>query len=462
MTQARPESWKQRLRDSAASLRARITLAATLSVAVGLTLAGFGLVALQRDALADNVNATVRLRADDIARLLATGAVPESVTTSDDEVALVQVLDSGGALIAASPNIRGLPPVLGERPAPGHSTMRTLDLPLDATPFRVRAQTITTPSGVYTLFVAGSLEDVNESAALLASTLRVGIPILVLLVGAGTWLLVGRALGPVERIRREVAAITEKDLSRRVPEPKANDEIGRLARTMNAMLARLEEAHTRQEQFVADAAHELRSPLASVRTQIEATPAADAPASQRDGEVLAEVLRMQQLIDGLLILAARDKPGDGPAPRAVDFDDVVLDELRLHPAPGIAIDASGVSAAAVRASPDQLRRIARNLIENGVRHARSSLLVSLADVDGVVTFGVEDDGEGIPAADRERVFERFVRLDSPRSRDAGGAGLGLAITRALVEGLGGTVRVEDGANGGARVVVRLPNQSRDR
>ncbi len=441
------------------TVRARITLLATLVVGVALVGASVLLVALQRESLEDNVDATIHLRAADVASILASGSSPGSVTVSDDEIALVQVLDSAGQIVGASPNISDVQPVIDDRPPPGRTvTRQSVEIPVDDGPFRVIARTVATPSGTYTILVAGSLEDVDESIASLIGLLRLGIPMLMLVVAVGAWFLVGRALSPVETIRREVAGIGGADLSRRVPQSRSNDEIARLARTMNEMLARIESAYARQDEFVADAAHELRSPLATMRAQLEVDFAdlEDPAAASTAAELHDEVLRMQRLTDDLLLLARNGTTGT-PRLDLVDLDDLVLDEARRIGTTGqVEISTSGVSAAQVRGDPNRLGRALRNVIENAARHARTRVVIVLTEHDGLAVLAITDDGPGIPTAEQERIFERFARIDAARGRADGGAGLGLAITRTILDAHGGSIDVDARHAGGARFVITIP------
>lgn len=444
----------------ARSVRVRITVAATAIVLVALVASGFALVTLQRRALTENIDTAIRLRADDIQLLLAAGSLPQTVAVADDEAAVVQLVASDGRVVAESENMAGSPPILPDRPAVGATVIRQVpELPVDNEAFRVLVRTIETPQGSLTLLVAGSLDQVHESTDSLAAILRVGIPLLSVVVAGGSWLVVGRALSPVEAIRREVATITATGLSRRVPEPPPGDEIGKLARTMNAMLGRLEESRARQDRFVADAAHELRSPLASMRTQIDVDlehPQSSDPRATLTG-LRAETTRLQRLVDDLLLLARSDAGQLAHGVESVDLDDILLAEAtRLRSTAGVTLDTSSVSAAQVQGDPDQLLRATRNLVENAARYARSTVWISLHEEDGMAVLSVSDDGEGVPGDDRERIFERFTRLDSGRGRGEGGTGLGLAITRAIAEGHGGTVTVDSATGGGARFVLRVP------
>jgi signal transduction histidine kinase len=287
----------------------------------------------------------------------------------------------------------------------------------------------------------------------------VGVPLLVLLVAFAVWYFAGRALRPVELIRLQAASITGSTIHRRVPEPGTDDEVGRLAHTMNAMLDRLELSSQRQRQFVSDASHELRSPLASIRANLEValrnSDRADWPAVAR--RALAEDQRMEDTVSELLELARLDETqGDEPLTSLpeIDLDELVLDEtLQPHT---VSVDATRVSAGRVHGRRDQLARLVRNLVDNASRHARSRVDLSLQSIDGIVTLMVDDDGPGIAPDDRDRVFERFTRLDDGRARDAGGLGIGLAIVKAVAEQHGGTVTIDDAPIGGARFVVHLP------
>jgi signal transduction histidine kinase len=265
-------------------------------------------------------------------------------------------------------------------------------------------------------------------------------------------------LRPVERIRREVAAIGDRDLDRRVPEPGTGDEIDRLSQTMNAMLTRIENAAARQRRFVADASHELRSPLTGIRSQLEVDLAHPEQADWRRSEqdVLDETMRLQRLVDDLLVLAQSDTGSIPMRRKPVDIDDLVLDEARPLRARGrVAVDLTSVSGGQVLGDPDHLRRVLRNLLDNAERHATSVVRVSVRENDTSVEVEVSDDGPGIPPEQRGAVFERFTRLDNARARSAGGTGLGLAIAREIVDKHGGTLRLSDNT-AGATFVVTLP------
>jgi signal transduction histidine kinase len=272
-----------------------------------------------------------------------------------------------------------------------------------------------------------------------------------------TWLLTGWALRPVEAITKRVEEINAAGSGDRVPVPPAHDEIGHLARTVNTMLDRLDGAAVAQRRFVADASHELRSPLAAIRTETEVALARpiDADWTEVGQHVLDETDRLEGLVTDLLVLARRD---DGQAVEVVsgttDVEEVVLAEAARRRR--VPIDTARVLAGRVRARPGDVQRIVRHLLDNAARHARSTVWASVTGDGTDVLLAVDDDGEGVPGAERERIFERFARLDDARSRDHGGAGLGLAVVAALVRDLGGAVVVTDAPGGGARFEVRLP------
>lgn len=314
---------------------------------------------------------------------------------------------------------------------------------------------VETAEGQITLISERSLEEVDETIESITEALLIGVPALVVLLGALTWVMAGRALRPVEAIRAEAAAITGSTIHRRVPVPATRDEVAALATTMNRMLDRLEDAAVRQRRFVSDASHELRSPVASIRTQLEVglrRPDADWPRIAE--RVLAEDARLEEAVADLVELARLDEDAPVTDLAEVDLDEIVLEECRRPRR--LRVDTTAVSGGRVRGRRDALARVVRNLVDNAVRHAGTRVAVHLRTDGPTVELVVEDDGPGIAPEDRTRVFERFTRLDEGRARDAGGMGLGLAVVRTTVERHGGTVEVGDATPHGARFVVRLP------
>ena len=435
------------------SLRVRTTALAVSVVGVALVIGGVTLVGLLRNSLTDQVRTAATLRAEDVAGVLEAGTSPARLAVSDEEDLVIQVIDAAGQVVASSENVHGEPPLADL--APGRSTQ------IDGSPvgdhaFLLVAREVDATTGRFTLLVGRSTEVVADSTGLVVSVLTGGLPVLLLLVGLTTWRSVGRTLSSVEAIRREVEEISARELHRRVPGTEGNDEIARLGETMNRMLDRLEASHDQQQRFVSDASHELRSPVATIRQHAEVALAHPGQTSAEElaSIVLAEDLRVQRLVEDLLLLARAS------VRRAVDLDDGVFEEAqRLQATTPLNVDVSRVSGGRVDGDPGQLRRILRNLSDNAARHAIAQVRFTLREDDDRVLLTVEDDGAGVPVSDRARIFERFVRLDSARSRDAGGSGLGLAIVAEVAAAHGGSVSVQDSTLGGARFELELPRST---
>jgi signal transduction histidine kinase len=433
----------------------RTTLAAVLVVAVALLAGAFLLVSLVRGSLRDGLETAAEERASTIADQVESSGLPDEPRGNDPEDdpgeaddpddVIWQVTDPDGAVVRSSQSLpRALPSEDSDAvsvPGADHDYV-----------------VVTEDAGEYVVSAAVSLEEVDDSTSALVPPLLVGLPLLLLLVGGTTWVVTGRALAPVERIRREVEQVSGDRLDRRVPEPASRDEIHRLALTMNDMLRRLEQSSERQRQFVADASHELRSPLAALRQTAEVARAHPGalPAGELETTVLEEGLRMQRLVEQLLLLSRADEGVVLRSPRDVDLDDLVLTEVGRVRRDDLEVDVSGVGAGRVRGDEGSLGQVVRNLVDNAGRHARARIAVTVRESGGSVELVVEDDGQGVPEEERTRVFDRFVRLDDARSRDTGGSGLGLAIVAEIVRVHGGAASVESSALGGARFVVRLP------
>jgi signal transduction histidine kinase len=307
-----------------------------------------------------------------------------------------------------------------------------------------------------TVYVAVSIEDAVDMLGVATRIGVVGVVGLVTVLAALSWFAIGRTLAPVEAIRARADSISGENLSSRVPEPVQDDEIGRLARTVNRMLGRLEVSSERQRRFVADAAHELRTPIASLRTQLE-TSAARPGGSADEGEMLKDTLRMQAIVDQFLLLARADSGRRWIRPMNVDLDDVIDTALASAGGrDGVRVDASAVRPVQVVGDPDLLEQAFANLLQNALRHADTTVRVSGGRENGSAVVTVEDDGEGVPTDRRADIFERFFRLDEARDRDDGGLGLGLAIVAEIVRAHHGNVRVGESDLGGARFDVELP------
>jgi signal transduction histidine kinase len=442
MAAERRRSWAAQVRAQGGTVRVRTTIAAVVVVGLAMAVGAMLLVTVLRGTLTGEVRAAAQSRAADVAAVLESGTRPAALGIDNAEDLLIQVLDQDGRVVASNPSVSGTPPVARLRP--GQSAK--VDVPVDNDPFLVVAAVADTPQGRLTVEVARALDAVGEATQIVTTVLAIGLPVLLLVVAMTTWNVVGRALAPVEAIRSEVDEITAAELHRRVPDPSGTDEIARLALTMNHMLDRLERAHTRQRRFVSDASHELRSPVASIRQHAEVALAHPdrTTAVELATTVLAEDLRVQRLVEDLLLLASADEHTLQAPRRPVDLDDLLFAEARrLRDATDLRVDTSAVSAGQVDGDLAGLRRVLGNLGDNAARHARTRISFALAENDSVVVLAVDDDGPGIPGADRNRVLERFVRLDDARARDAGGSGLGLAIASELIAAHGGTISIAD-------------------
>ncbi|WP_051834517.1 sensor histidine kinase [Streptomyces sp. NRRL S-15] len=473
------------------SVRARAALGATLVVAIALTAAGLAVLMVLRGNLTDRAGLEAEVAAREVAGQLALGATYAELELGDEDTHPVQVTDEQGRVVAASKDLEAISgtgtatvvpmpsaPVRspgddddddddGGDPARGEVSSDPPDfvngsatVDGDTADYRFAAVEATTGRDVTLTVHAGApLAAEQEAVDTVGTSMLTGLPLMLLVVAGVTWLVTRRALRPVEGIRREMAAITaSEDLSRRVPEPDSRDEIARLARTTNETLTVLEASVDRQRRFVADASHELRSPIASLRTQLEVGEAhpelLDVPGA------VADTVRLQALAADLLLLARLDA-GERPGRTAVGVGALVREEVSQRTADRIPpeVSVAGHGALEVVGSRGQLARVVGNLLDNAQRHAERSVAVSVREDRGDVLVEVADDGAGVPEAERDRIFERFVRLDDARSRDDGGAGLGLAIARDVASRHGGTLTVGEAPGGGALFTLRLPGKA---
>ncbi|UWP80827.1 HAMP domain-containing histidine kinase [Dactylosporangium fulvum] len=444
-------------------VRMRSALAAAAVVAVASVLTGVAFVVAARFILTGNVDQSTSQRAAQVVGALGDpdpASLIAVMRPSPRDRTVVQIVDPAGRVVAASAAIGGAGPISSLRPAPGQTRreQRRLETAHNEW-FRVAAVGATTPDGPRTVLVAQSLDEIDDGTEAAIGALAVGLPVLTLVVGAATFLFVGRTLRPVDAMRRQADTITARNLHTRLPVPAAADEIAALATTMNTMLDRIEAATAAQRRFVADASHELRSPLATVHAGLDILAAADLPPAARANvtRMHRESDRMARLVADLLLLARMDESGL-PLRRAdVDLDDLVYAERERLRAerPELRIVAH-VTPVRVHGDPHHLQRALRNLLDNAARHAKSTVELRLARDGGTAELTVRDDGPGIAAADRDRVFGRFVRLDDDRSRSGGGTGLGLPIARDIVAAHGGTLTVDDAPGGGALLHIRIP------
>ena len=450
-----------------ASVRVRSAIAATVVVIIGTAAVSALLIFLLQRALISTVEADAAKRADAVARLVSRSdltTVRTDLVDNTVESQLAQVIGPAGTVVAGSSTRATAGVLSGLRPRAGSTVSEqrdTLELLRTKDPYLVTVVGVDRGGETYTVVVAASIAPQSESVETLITYLLVLVPLAGVLVGAGTWVVVGRALRPVESIRRRVAAIRSGGRSESVPVPASHDEVARLATTMNDMLRRLEAGERTQRAFVSDASHELRSPIATLSAAIDvAGRAPTAEVWEQTRQVMAlEVERMRRLVDDLLLLAKADDMGLRLTDEQVDLDDIVDAEVRRLRAAGTVDVTASIDAARVVGDGRRLSQAVRNLVENATQASRSQVGVGIALDAGDAVLTVDDDGDGVPDSERERIFERFVRLDASRSRDSGGSGLGLAIVREIVVGHGGTVAVGSSPWGGARFVVRLPRDA---
>ncbi len=406
-------------------------------IALVLVVTAAALVTLQSRQLNAGIDDALRLEAN---ALVGDGAPDVDRLLSSETVA--QITSADGTVRQATEGLSNLAPIA---PVPSGIEAVTIQvLPIDDDAFRVLSRRIPAASGELVLHVGISGEDVGDSTRALVVAAAVLVPFVVATLAALVWWMVGRTLQPVERIRREVATISG-DRGRRVSEPSTDDEIGRLARTMNEMLERIDVAIDRQRRFVADASHELRTPLTRIRTEVEvgAGDVDSAGQSPLLASVLEETVGLQRLIDDLLLLARADAGVVSPGADRVDLDDLaLLAAANIRRSGAVAVDTGGIGAAQAVGDAAQFARVAANLADNAVRHARSRVWLETFEADAVAYLVVGNDGPPIPPDQFSHLFQRFSRLDEARSSDRGGTGLGLAIVKEIVDRHGGSVAVE--------------------
>jgi signal transduction histidine kinase len=448
--------WRRR------SLRARLTLATSAGLALALALAALLLVNALRVSLIRGLDLSARQGAVEVAALINQNRLPSPVPVAPGTLT-IQVLDASGRITNVSPGADRLVPMLPPAQAQAAARSgqaRTLSGPPLGMPSLIRVVAVRA-AGQQVVIAAVSYAEVRDSLATLVKVLAIGTPLLFALLALATWLLTGYTLRPIAALRRGAAEVTETGVPRDLPVPPARDEVRSLAVTLNDMLSRLAEAQQRQRDLVSDTAHELRSPIASIRAQLEV--ALDHPDgldwAETARDVHADTLRLARLAEDLLLLARLD--GQHLRRKPVDLAAVCEWAAARYATARVPVRADAAGACVVAGDQDALARLLVNLLDNAVRHAASQVCVSVREEGGWAVLTVTDDGPGIPPEEAERVFGRFARLDDARARagedSAGeeGAGLGLAIVRSTAEAHGGSVSLGD-ARPGLRAVVRLP------
>ena len=448
-------------------LRLRLTL--VFGVAMATVLVGLGTftyLRLQSDLL-ESVDLGLRPRAQAVANVV--GRTPDlslgesSGALIDPDEAFAQVIGPTGEVVGASSAVRDLSLLSNdEARALSEPTFITRRLPGFDDPVRLLAMPLEPAAGRVVLVVGSTLGDVNDALQRLVVVLVTVGPVALVLTVAGGWLLAGAALRPVELMRREATAISASEPGRRLPVPVTGDELAHLASTLNSMLDRLQEAMNREHRFVDEASHELRMPLATLRTELDLALARPRSVPELEAaltSVREDVDHLQRLAEDLLVLA-RARGGQIPIRRVA----TALDELAKRGVASIAgrARAAGVivevdtSHEVVDVDPERILQALRNLLENAIRHTPRGgrILVQGGRSGGRVRLAVEDSGPGFPPELLLDAFKPFAR-GSTDADHHGGTGLGLAIVRAVVEAHGGSAMAENGPDG-ARVMMELP------
>ena len=443
-------------------VRGRSVLVAVVVVVVAMLVGGTGLVLVLEQSLEQSVEATGRARAAEVVSRVDANGMRTTVDTLSDQSrtdAVTLLLDDQGRVVGSSRRSVGAP-LSTQRPAVG--AYDSVELDIDTLDEGGEWKVVTTASRsagqTYYVQVAVPIRIQRDTISTVALLLVAGTPLLLVAVAVAVWVLVGRALRSVEQIRTTVAEIDARALTARLEVPPTRDEIAALARTMNAMLDRLQDSDRAQRAFVSDASHELRSPLATLSTAAElAGRTSDEEIRTRLLDTMnAELVRMRGLVGNLMTLARADAHDVVLHPVDVDLDDLVDHEARRLRTTSNLLVTTRIEPVRVRADQALLAQPLRNLVDNAERHAAGRVALTLQTEGDDAVVWVDNDGPEVDPADRERVFERFVRLDVSRTRDAGGSGLGLAIARAGIASQGGQVRVVEHPDGWCRFEIRLP------
>jgi signal transduction histidine kinase len=441
MTRRSAHWWRRR------SLRVRVTLLSTAVLAVGLIAGSFVLAELFVHARLAAVDSVADAEATTVASLAATGDLPDPLPAPAGGTALAQIVDPAGTVLAATASasrVLAIVPVSPEKSVSSDRNFTTTASSLGPAPLRVVVRQGKVDGNPVQIIAAVPISDVTSTLNALRRVLLLVVPIVLLATAAATWLAVGSALRPVDVLRREAdnLEVTGGSDPPQLGVPVGADELRRLGATLNRMLRRLHLSGEQQRTFIADAAHELRSPIASVQTQLEVA-LATSPTAEQWPEIAADVLtdveRLGAVAADLLLLARLDA-------HPLLFNDLV-DLGRMVDPEGPSMFVSGDEVA--------LRRLLDNLRSNAARHA-AHVTTTVAVVASDVVVTVDDDGPGIPESDRERVFDRWVRLDEGRSRDDGGSGLGLPIARSIARHHGGDISLQTSSLGGLRAELRIP------
>ena len=448
------------------SLRVRLALAFAGAMAVLLAVTGAFLYVRLGNTLDEQIDQSVRARADDAAVLVArSGSGLSAARLSEGEESFAQVLSPSGRVLDVTPPLDRTPLLTPEQVARArtetffveHDPLRGLDTGR----VRLLATPVEADGRRYVIVSGASLQDRDEALTALGRQLLIGGPIALLLASLAGYLLAGAALRPVESMRRRAEEISATVAGRRLPVPDADDEVGRLARTLNEMLARIEEGVERERRFVAEASHELRTPLALLKAELELALRHPRSAEELRAAITSaaeETDRLTLLAEDLLVLARSDEGQlrlDAKPVRAQELLDTVARRFeRRAQAAGLALEVEAPSELTTVGDPVRLEQALGNVVDNAVRYGAGTVRLEARRQNGDVELCVSDQGAGFDPEFLPHAFERFSRDDGGRVR--GSTGLGLAIVRAIARAHGGTAAARNGAGGGAEVTLVLP------
>jgi signal transduction histidine kinase len=441
------------------SLRARLMALGVTGVALALALGSLVLYAVLTFTVNRTVDDGASASAQAVSAMVNENTVPNPLPVSGAQV--VQVVNDSGSVVSASISADRLTPLLRPSELAKALAGERISIPgaragLSGT-LRAIAVKAGLPSASRSIIVAVPVTDVEQSQRVLRMTLLLAYTPLVIVMAMIAWRVIGSTLKPVETLRSGAARISGSDQDERLAVSESADEIRALALTLNDMLDRLAAARGRQRAFVADAAHELRSPLTSMRTQLEVAQHLG-EGGELVADLLADVTRLSTLVEDLLLLArAGSDTSHLPVRQSIDVRALLVATAERYAGARVPVSIADGSAVYANVNSEELRRVLANLVDNAVRHADSNVVLAVRAEGGGAVLSVVDDGPGIPPDERERVFERFARLDDARDRDAGGTGLGLPIVRELLHRSDGSISLQDNPWGpGLAAVVHLP------
>jgi two-component system heavy metal sensor histidine kinase CusS len=321
-----------------------------------------------------------------------------------------------------------------------------------------------------TVVLLTPVEEADRALLQLVMVLAVAGPVALVVAGGLGYCLARKGLAPVEQLHRMTQEITVERLDRRLPVANADDELGRLTQTINAMIGRLERSFAEIRRFTADASHELRTPLTAIRTETEVALRRELSTSEYQhllGSILEECDRLTRLTDQLLTLSREDAGSAHQTRAPVDLTDLVSEVVEtMRPSAEVKslhVEINGNGPIRIRGDEARLRQVFYNLLDNAIKYTPDGgrIEIHLGRHDKMALVTCRDNGIGIPAEHLPRVFDRFYRVDKARSRDQGGTGLGLSIARSIVVAHGGQIEIASADGEGTICTVLLPAESAD-